>query len=326
MMKSFIIGLLLLSQNLLLAQEKIIVGKITDSNGEALFGVSICQEKTDNCSYTDFKGLFHLSIDPKKSEKIVIESPGYKSLTISGLDSISHLLNVRMVEEPAFSKKQIYQKNPKVFPNQIYRFGLIAFLQVDFLFNDFEDFRPLLEDYNVDLMNKISGIFSMELAGTYKGYYAGFNIGWAENSGTVNDSLEIEFNTTQYGLHFGYNLIDSRRFLFTPKVAVKWNRYRLLNYDKEDKIPIEKYLSERDLDIRINQLTGFIGFNLSYKIYNFNLIPSDYFTLGIYGGYAFKLHQKPWIYSSSNRLASNAKIGMKNYNVGFQFSFNLESL
>ena len=176
----------------------------------------------------------------------------------------------------------------------------------------------------MDLMNNSSGIFSAELAGTYKRFYAGFNWGFADDSNYRHDSLDIEFKTRQYGLHFGYNLLNTYRLLLTPKVAIKWNRYRLLNNDKENSIPFEQYVDERNLDIRFNQLTGFVGFNLSYKMYEFNLLATDYWTFGVYGGYAFKLHDKPWIYSRGNRLTSSGKIGVENYNLGIHVSFNFE--
>lgn len=322
MIKHFLIGLLLLSQLTILAQEKVIIGNITDSIGKPLVGVSICQVNTNNCTNSDYNGLFRLLIDERYSAQLKIAHIGYKTQTFFNLDTIPDLLRVKMIIDTT-SDEFIYVKNSQNYPNRKLKYGFISFMQVDFILNDFEDFRPLLKDYNVDLMNKSSGIFSFELAGTYKRYYAGFNWGFRNDSDYNQDSLDIKFNAKQFGLHFGYNLLNTKRLLFTPKVAIKWNRYRLLNNDKDNKIPIDQYVSERDLDLRFNQMIGFIGFNLSYKIYKFNLF-ADYWTFGIYGGYAFKLHDKPWIYSRGNRLTSNGKIGIENYNFGIHFSFNFD--
>jgi hypothetical protein len=288
-----------------------------------LYGVTICQVNTINCTYTDKNGLFHLIIDKKYSSQLSIEGIGYKTLTISNLDTISDFLKVKLTVDTLSDIKN-HITNLKTDTKQILNFGFIALLQVDFIFNDFGEFRSLLKDYNVDLMNKSSGTLSIELAGTYKRFYAGFNIGWASNNDYKHDSLDIEFNTTQYGLHFGYNLLNTKRILFTPNIAIKWNRYRLLNNNKDNSIPIEQYISERDLDLRFNQITGFVGFNLSYKLYNSILFPDNYWTFGIYGGYAFKLNDYPWIYSRANRLTSDKKIGVENYNFGIHFSFNFE--
>ncbi|MBK6965848.1 MAG: hypothetical protein IPH20_18455 [Bacteroidales bacterium] len=316
MMKHIIIGILFLCQLTISAQDKVITGRITDRIGKPLSGVSICQDYTDNCNYSDYNGVFHILIDNKFDNKLEISYPGYKSLWISNSDTIKGIIHLVMYEDTSYIEMP--------YPRRIFKFGFITFLQVDFIFNDFNDFKPLLKDYNVDLMNKSNGIFSAELAGLYKGYYMGLSFGCANDGVYDHDSLDIEFNTTQYGLHFGYNLVNTKRLLITPKVAIKWNRYRLLNNDKDKSLPMEQYVSERDLDIRFNQITGFAGLNLSYKIYRFNLLPTDYWTFGIYGGYAFKLHDKPWIYSRGNRLASNGKIAIENYNIGIHFSFNID--
>lgn len=323
MNKYLLTGLFLLFASAILAQEKVITGKVMDSSGEALIGVAIYQVNSFDCAHTDPDGFFHLLMDEQYPSQLEIRLVGYHPVFISNADTISDLLRVKMIADSS-SDNHFFQKNQESYPKQRLKYGFISFLQVDFIFNDFEDFRSVLKDYNVDLMNKSSGIFSIELAGTYKKYYAGLNVGWATDGDYKHDSLEIEFNTTQYGLHFGYNLLNSKRILFTPKVAVKWNRYRLLNNAKERRIPIEQYVSERDVDLRFNQVTGFIGFNLSYKLKNFYFLSTEYWTFGVYGGYAFKLNDNPWIYSRGNRLTSGGKIRVENYNIGIHFSFNID--
>jgi len=293
-----------------------ITGRITNSMGIPLQGVSVSHFDIDNYNYSDQNGIFHIHIDNECEKKIHISYLGYNSLQISNSDTISSFIDIVMYEDTSFNKMP--------YPTQKLKYGMIFFIQVDYIINNFNDFQPLLKDYNIDLMNNSSGIFSMEIAGTYKRYYLGLNFGYADDSNSDHDSLDINFNTNQYGLHFGYNLLSTKRLLFTPKVAIKWNRYRLMNYDKDNKIPIEQYVSERDLDLRFNQVTGFVGFNLSYKMYKYNLFASDYWTFGIYGGYAFKVNDKPWIYSRGNRLTSNGTIGMEKYNIGIHFSFNFE--
>lgn len=323
MNKYLLTGLFLLHAAAILAQEKVITGKVTDSTGEALIGVAIYQVNSFDGTHTDHDGLFHLLIDEQYPSQLEIRLFGYHPVFISNADTISDLLRVKMIADTSVYN-HFYKNSQESYSKQRLKFGFILFLQADFIFNDFEDFRSVLKDYNVDLMNKSRGIFSVEMAGTYKSYYAGLNIGWASIGNYRHDSLDIEFNTAQYGLHFGYNLLNSKRILFTPKVAVKWNRYRLLNNDKESRIPIEQYVSERDIDLRFNQITGFIGFNLSYKIKNFNVLSTEYWTVGVYGGYAFKLNDNPWIYSRGNRLTSSRKISVENYNLGIHFSFNID--
>lgn len=205
------------------------------------------------------------------------------------------------------------------------KFGAIFFESLDIINVDFSDFESVLGSYNVENMNKAGSVFVTEIAGTYKRYYLGISFGYKGADYNKHDSLDIEFNTLQTGLHFGYNLIDSKRFLITPKVALKWNRYRLINSDNENEIPIEQYITERDLDLRFNQLTGFVGLNLSVKLYQFNIEHTDYWALGFYGGYLFKLNNSPYVYSSKNRLTTNREIGIKDYNFGFYISYNFDS-
>ena len=205
------------------------------------------------------------------------------------------------------------------------KFGAIFFESLDFLYNDFSDFESILGSYNIENMKKSRNIFITEIAGIYKRYYLGISCGYNHDDYNKHDSLDIEFNTTQFGLHLGYNLIDSKRFLITPKVALKWNRYRLINNNNEDKIPIEQYINERDLDLRFHQLTGFIGLNLSLKLYNFNIEHTDYWTIGLYGGYLFKINNNSLVYSSKNRLTTNREIGIKDYNIGIYISYNFDS-
>jgi len=202
------------------------------------------------------------------------------------------------------------------------KFGLIIFEAAEFFDNDFSDFEPIIGSYNIDNIKRSNAILITEIAGTYKRYYFGISCGYNSDDTNKHDSLNIEFNTTQFGLNFGYNIINTKRFLITPKVSFKWNRYRFINSDNEDKIPIEQYINERDLDLRFHQLVGVVGLNLSVKFYENNLMFTDYWTVGLYGGYSFKINNKPYVYSSHNRLTTNRRIHMKDYNIGLYISFN----
>jgi hypothetical protein len=313
------------------AQDNIIIGKVIDFLGNPVANAVVCQSKSDNCAFTDVNGLFLLLLNEKYTKKLNVSIYiGDQTLEILRLDTLRGLITINLPETmypkkyliPKYYNNYLENKSDNNYPENKHKLVFIPLLQVDFVFNDFSSFKPLLNDYNVDFMNKSIAIISFELAATYKNYYAGFNVGFSHNADYKHDSLDIGFNSTQYGLHFGYNLLNTKRIFFTPEVAIKWNKYRLLNYNKEEDIPMAQYVAERDLDIRFNQLTGFAGFNLAYKMYNYKFLSIDYWTVGIYAGYLFKLTEQPWIYSKGNRLRSNEKIGMENYNFGIQFSVN----
>ncbi len=203
------------------------------------------------------------------------------------------------------------------------KFGFISYLQVGLVYNDFDAFKPVLREWNIDVMNEVKGVLVFGMTGTYKRWLAGLDFGFSNNEDYNHDSLNITFNTTQYGIHFGYNLINSKRFLITSKASVQWHRYRLINSKKDD-VSLAQYLPERDLDVRFNQLTGFLGLNLSYKFCRYNILPCSYWTAGLYGGYIFKLNKKPWVYSPDKRLLNENEIDMKNFTFGVYFSYNFE--
>ena len=207
-------------------QFNMVSGVVLNAKGKPLKGVCVCQDYMHNCLYTDYKGFFNLKLDPSLRNDITFSYSGFHSVVIQNVDSMAEPINIIMVGDTLYSH-----------PEEIDVIGFTAFFQVDYIFNDFSEFEPLLNNYNVAMMNEAQGVFSFELAWDFKRYYAGFNWGFAFVENDKQDSLNIEFNRTQYGLHFGYNLINSNRFLITPKVAVKWNRYRLINSYIDRKFP-----------------------------------------------------------------------------------------
>ncbi len=199
------------------------------------------------------------------------------------------------------------------------RYGFNIFIQADLVYHNFDAFKPILEAYNTDLMNS-PGLFCFGFGLTHKKWSPELDFGFSKNSGG-NDSLNIRFNTTRYGLGLGYNLINSKRFLISPKTSIYWTRYRLINSNKEE-VPLEQYVFNRDLDIRFNQLSGFVGLDIAYKFHDlFPWIPSTYWTIGFYGGYIFNINEKPWVFSPDKKILNDTKTGLKNFAWGFRVSF-----
>jgi hypothetical protein len=208
-----------------------------------------------------------------------------------------------------------------IYTEKTNRLGLITMIGVDFIPNKFDAFERLLGEHNTDLMNSTDGNLSLEMALTYRKFFAGIAYGLGEVNDHKHDELKIDFRTTQYGLQAGYNLVDGSRLLLGPRLGLKWNRYRLLNYDKDRRIDLEEYIKQRDLDLRLNQATGFAGLNIALKLYDNNLLGTDYWAIGMYGGYNFKLHDLPLMYSRGNKLMGNYKIGMSDFSFGFYFAW-----
>lgn len=304
------------------SQNMIITGKVIDREGSPLWGVKIFQNNSSTCSYSDFDGIFHILINDTIEKKIHLSKNTYHSVLIKNLDTINDILIIKLEKDPNYKKKY---KNDSQLNNKSKKtnFGALYYIKVDFIFNDFNDFENILPEHYIDLMNKSNGVITSELAVSYKKFYWSLSCGFKLDDISDNDTLNIEFNTSQYGIHFGYNLFNNKHLLLTPKVAIKWSRYRLLQNEKQNSIPIEQYIDKRDLDLRFNQLTGFLGLNISYKFHNYSELSNRSFSMGLYGGYAFKVHNNPFIYSRGNRLVSPSIINIKNYNIGILFSLIL---
>lgn len=199
--------------------------------------------------------------------------------------------------------------------------GLSFSFFTDHFINDFSQFSKVLGEYNTKLMSELGMIPNWGVAATYKRYQVGLNYGYRSLENTAHDSLNLSFTSNVIRLDLGYKLIDRRRVIVMPIFSLKMNRYKLINSGKDEEISIEEYISNRDLDIRFNQLTGFIGLNAAIKIKgNYLKIPIKYWTLGMYGGYHFKLNKYPWINSPGNDLESEHQIKMNNLNFGLKLT------
>ena len=319
-MKLFILtGLLFVTHSNLFAQ-RYITGKVVEINGEPLPGASIRLENSKNYQISDINGDFRFSID--KQTYIAIHCIGYESVKIENIDTIIHPITIIMKESPyPFGYPPPNRKDYRVND-----FGFIAAFQIDILSTSFNHFESILGKENVDNLNKLNMNGGLELSCWYRGFHYALNYGGMDMTNVELDSVDAgkgDYKIFMLGSHFGYNIINSKRFLITPKIGIKWYRNKMTNYDIERRIPMEQYIAERDLDIRFNHLFGFVGLNCTYKFY----IPKYYscpFAVGFYGGYAYKFNSKPWIYSRQNRLTTDRKVDFNNFNFGVYFSFIME--
>ncbi len=305
------------------AQDVIISGRIFDKNGIIINGASVCQQNSDNCYFSDYMGVFHILIDKNiESHAIEISAKGYKTFIINNTDTIVKSLRIFMEESNeniAAKKTMISDKLPKSDKDKLEVFFSFEVGYVPF---EFEKYITDLGLDNVDIMNDNNTISVIEMGFVYRRLYYGIEFGSNQDTREDMDGVDLELNKTRWGLNFGYDLIGSKRFTCTPNIALKLNRYRLLNFDASKQISLNDYVENRDLDIRINQLTGYAGLDLSY---NFR-IPSfgfaRFYSVGVYGGSVFKLHNEPWIFSQRNRLRSNNKVKAPDFESGFYFRLN----
>jgi hypothetical protein len=220
-------------------------------------------------------------------------------------------------QQTFINSNQIHQTCPNSKNNLLFRF----YYNLDLIPLNFNDFRDVLQSYNVDLMNKSSGTEIFSIQASYKRFTCNLGFGIENYTSNYNDSLKIDFNTNAYMLDVGFNVIDNRNIYFGPRVGLRWYRYRLTNGLNENKIELTDYMLQREIDIRFNQAIGFLGFDFNFKLNGLMFMLLD--NVGLYGGYIFKLHDIPLIYSKSNRLSTNNKINYQNFNIGVCISKNL---
>lgn len=303
-----------------IAQYRIIAGIVVDNNGDPLSGFRICQSKTNNCTNSNLFGLFKLPLDELYPFEIIVRHGGYKDVHIGNLDTANNQLRIQMDIDTS-SEEYMYTLSHLYYPVRKLKYKFIPSIGVNYHPHDFSNFTQLINHYNIDLMNKHRGVMIVGIACNYRNFIAGINFGGNIDTDNSHDSLYIKLNTTYYGLHFDYNLLNTNRWLLTPAIGISWNKFRLLNYDKIKSIPMYKYISDRDLDIRFNQIIGSIGLGISYKIYKPNMFKSTYWAIGVYGGYIQQLNKSPWIYSRGNKLETTRSIEIENYSIGTSFSF-----
>ena len=294
--------------------QEYISGKIIYAeDGLGMPGVSICIEnlKLRNCVVSNIDGEFRILKPTTQRETMIISFMGFETVTVENIDTIFHPITITMNEGYWDGYRGGHREE---YWDDFWGWRFSLTLQGDILKPSFNNFESLLGKKNVDSL--VLGSFGLEYTFIYRKFHFAFNHGHYFRNNVELDStntLKGDYRIFLLGTHFGYDLINSKRFLITPKIGVKWYRHRMINYDSNRKIPIEQYITNRDLDIRFNHLIGFTGFSCSYKFY-------EVFAVGFYAGYVFKLNDKPWVYSGNNRLITDQKIKFSNFNFGMTFS------
>ncbi|MCD4694994.1 MAG: carboxypeptidase-like regulatory domain-containing protein [Bacteroidales bacterium] len=294
-----------------LAQSCTVYGTVSDISGERIPFVIVKDKNTDNKVTTDFDGSFMIEIKNCDSCNLLFSYVGYKTKEVN-TDGEVHL-DVKMT--PSMT-----HLGP-IFPEAPYEkplWGVIGSIKFDFTYPDFNEFTDILGDENIKFLNKSGVLLMFGIDISYKDIFSSFQWGYGKIPEYEPDSVQMELKEAQYGLFVGYYIINSKHFLVAPELALKWFRYRLLNFDKRNNLPIETYLENRELDLRFNQLMGYTGIKVAYKM---QATIFDW-SIGTYVGYIGKLTKKPWINSNSNQLTSDKKIYYKKLNFGITFSIH----
>lgn len=312
----FLAFLLMMVCILISAQGRLVTGMITDNRGVPIVGPTICQMNTSNCTIADSNGAFKLQLSEEGQMNLKIECLGFNTVQVVLDETTTYPLKVTLT--PMYFADDAYSEETSNRYNT--QFVSVSSLSLNAIFTDFKQFSSSIGKYNTDLMDYFA-VTGPEIGICFSRIYTGLGFGFGYNFRHEYDTLYVDLNNTAYYLNFGYSIISSPRIRLTPIVSIRWLRFRLLNYSSDHKITLARYLDERDLDLRFNQMIAVTGMNLEYLMYNNVAGSEDYWSVGFFGGYAIKLNQMPWIYSRGNRLITDDHIGLKHFTFGLSITF-----
>jgi hypothetical protein len=298
------------------AQGRTVTGVITDNRGVPIVGPTICQVNTTNCAVADRNGTFALQLKDDGEMRLKVECLGFNPVDVVLNETTVYPLKITIT--PMYLTEDLLRDEEKNNPAN----GIISLTSLNFhgIFTDFSRFGSSVGTYNTDLM-KYFALAGPEIGVSFSNVYTGLGLGLGYNYRDKYDTITIDINTSEYYINFGYSIVSSTRLRLTPMVSLRWLRFRVQNYAEERRIPLSQYLEERDLDLRFNQAAAVAGINIDYLMYTNTHGAGDYWSLGLFGGYAMKLNSKPWIYSHGNRLITDDQINLKHFTFGLSATF-----
>lgn len=298
------------------AQVTVVTGIVTDHRNIPIVGVRVCQVSSTNCTASDINGVFHLVLDEGNERILNVTCPGFNPAEAVISDTAAFPIRVILipmyVPEGNWSNSDDYQEQGQTIIRSALSFSLVL--------SDFSEFNGLLGSYNTDAMEYFS-VTGPEIGASFSRFYTGLGFGFGYHYEDEHESLAVNLNNTMYKLITGYDIVNSTRIRMTPALSVNWLKFRLKNYPGERRVPLEQYLSDREIDLRFNQVVAMAGLNLEYKFYSALSDISNCWSVGIYGGYAVKLNRKPWIWSDGNRITTDNEIRLKPFTAGISVSF-----
>lgn len=303
-----------------LSQSTVVTGIVTDTRKVPIVGARICQVNTSNCTAADVNGIFHLLLEPAGDMSLNITCPGFNPVEKVITDTMAFPVNIQLT--PMYIPDEVFAND---FPeNEGADVISRSSLSMDLLFSDFSEFSSLLGTFNTDAMDYFA-VTGPEIGASFPRFYTGFGVGMGYSYRDDYDTVAVDLNNTQFKLSFGYDIISSHRIRMTPAISFRWLKYRLRNYSADKKVPLEEYLRDKEIDLRFNQTIAVAGLNLEYLMYSGPAERSDYWSIGLFGGYAVKLNQRPWIRSDGNRITTTDSIRLKPFTAGISISYYTKS-
>ncbi len=293
-----------------------VTGTVSDHRNVSIVGVRVCQTGSANCTATDISGMFHLVLVPEIESKLTVTCPGFITREVE-IDETTEL-PVKVTLIPLYLEAETWADETELTPEaKVITRSSIGF---DAILTDFSEFTGLLGSHNTEAMDYFA-VTGPEMGASFPRFYTGFGIGMGYNYKEDYDTLVVDLKNTLFKLTLGYDIISSRRIRMTPMISLRLMKSRLRNYPGERKVPLEEYLLKKETDLRFNQAMAVAGLNLEYLMYSGNRGMSDYWSVGIFGGYAVKLNRVPWIRSDGNRITTDSAIRLNPLTAGISISY-----
>lgn len=172
---------------------------------------------------------------------------------------------------------------------------------------------------NVALLNRKRNFYFLDFGGIYDRLYLHYRVGFNYKMQNL-DSTTLRTNSYLLGLGLGYDVVNSTRFSVVPNLNFNFQSVGLSNSNKAKEIPLSTYIQDGDINLNFLQMYGVLGTKFLYK-FRKDKGKLEFLTLGLEGGYVFKLNNKSIIRSNNNKLDSPSKTTIDNYYFGFSIAY-----
>ena len=300
-------------------QNDTIRGIITGEKGYAVEHAKISQNE-NHFTYSGAYGTFILPLDPGYAKSIEITHPDYDPVIVNRLDTLSGLLKIKLKSARKGDEKRAlkYEENvaDSLYAREKNTLQLFEKFGGQFHTVDFDIFEVELGTYNTEVLSDLNGFSHIEMGFAKQSNYYGFNYGYSTYEDEDLDSIAIEVNMHHYGLLMG-KLKDFKHFQIALNLGLSVDRWRLQNYDKDKLVTMQQYIDRKELDLRFNQICGFAGLNLTFKL---TQTEKGFWGLDFFAGYVFPV-SKTLIYSAQSRIENEKRLSYSPLTFGFGLTF-----
>jgi len=234
-MKQVVYVLLLLGFGLeYTSAQSVIYGRVKNEVGNPISDVNVFQKPFFNMSRTDNRGIFSYVVDSTLVDTIKFDRLGYIPFQLAITDTMTNPIHITLtIDEDDWRRVTNRHWSPQG--------GGLRF-NADIVTEKFDAFESELGLENIETLNRMAGLFSMEILVKGRHLQTGFSFGYLETDNVEPDSININLRNSVVGLNLAYLLIDKPKFYLYPSFALKHYRYRLINSQFEEDLTLTQFV------------------------------------------------------------------------------------